>query len=127
MRLELFETRLAPSPGSDIWPVHQSTFSKYFLGHFINDRVSRDTSFPAVGVKRERRRDDRADWRDQGRSGSCTCSWAPAFSAEEEVKPPAESREGRNLAGLLRKGIKVWNSCYREQKWSKRRMELINL
>lgn len=119
MRPELLETRLAASPGSDIWSVHQSTFTKYFLGHFINFRVSRDTSFPEIGVKWERRHDDRADRRDQDRSGSGTCSQAPAFSAEEEVKPPAESRGGRNLAGPLRKGIKDWNSCYGERKWSR--------
>ena len=39
--------------------------------------------------------------------------------SQQEVKPPAESRGGRNLAGPLRKGIKVWNSCYGERKWSR--------
>lgn len=91
MRLELFETRLAHSPGSDIWSVHQSTFNKYFLGHFINDGVSGDASFPEIGVKQERRHDDRADRRDQDRSGSCNVLTGTCFLS-------------RKLSHLLRAG-----------------------
>lgn len=103
-----------------VWHMlHQSAFNKYFPGQFINDRVSRDTSFPETGVKWERRHDNRADWRGQDRSRSCTAHGHLLCPWREEVRLPAESRGDRNLVGPLRKVVKVWNSCCREQKWSR--------
>lgn len=50
--------------------------------------MSKDSSFPEIAVKRERRCDGKLTG-GQDRSGSCVCLQAPVFSVREEVWPPA--------------------------------------
>lgn len=85
------------------------------LSHLVSDQLRRNTSFSEIEVKQERRCDDIADWTSQDRirlTGTC-------YLSEGEVRPPTESRGGRELVRPLRKVVKVWNSCYGERKWSR--------
>lgn len=94
------------------------TFNKYFLSHLVNDCVSRDTPFPAIGVTGWKRK---------------LCLLTGAF-VNEGVRPPAGSSRGSELVGPLRKVVRFKTAVMEsgngvdEKPWrSLLSLELINL